>query len=241
LDVRVKVLFFGQLKDITGCSEDALDLPAGARLGDIFQHYANRFPGMQQLQSSIVMALNQQFASAGAGLRDGDEAAFLPPVSGGSGRFTFEIADPRGHFFALTRDPIDVQSLKGMVLSGTDGAFVDFEGVVRNNTKGRATRFLDYECYEAMAIKMMAQIGQEIAASHAIGRIAMVHRLGRMEIGETSVAIVVAAPHRKPAFEAALDGINRLKKLVPIWKKEHFEDGEIWVEGEWDESVLSRR
>jgi MoaE-MoaD fusion protein len=92
-----------------------------------------------------------------------------------------------------------------------------------------------------MAIKMMAQIGQEIAASHAIGRIAMVHRLGRMEIGETSVAIVVAAPHRKPAFEAALDGINRLKKLVPIWKKEHFEDGEIWVEGEWDESVLSRR
>jgi molybdopterin synthase catalytic subunit len=97
--------------------------------------------------------------------------------------------------------------------------------------------FLDYECYEAMALKMMAQIGREIAGTHAIGRIAMVHRLGRMEIGEASVVIAVSAPHRKPAFDAALEGINRLKKLVPIWKKEHFADGEIWVEGEWDETA----
>jgi MoaE-MoaD fusion protein len=187
------------------------------------------------------MALNQQFAPAVAGLNDGDEAAFLPPVSGGAGRFTHEIFDGEGHFFGLTRDPIDVPSLKKRVLCGSDGALVDFEGIVRNNTKGRATRFLDYECYEAMAVKMMAQIGREIAASHAIGRIAMVHRLGRMDIGETSVAIVVAAPHRRPAFEAALEGINRLKRIVPIWKKEHFEDGEVWVEGEWDESVLGAR
>jgi molybdopterin synthase catalytic subunit len=111
---------------------------------------------------------------------------------------------------------------------------------VRNNTKGRVTKFLDYECYEAMAIQMMAQIGREIAASHAIGRIGMIHRLGRMQIGEASVVIVVTAPHRKPAFEAALEGINRLKRLVPIWKKEYFADGEVWVEGEWDESVLGR-
>ena len=117
---------------------------------------------------------------------------------------------------------------------------VNFEGVVRNNTKGRATKFLDYECYEPMAVKMMAEIGREIARAHAIGRIAMVHRLGRIEIGETSVAVVVTAPHRKPAFEAALEGINRLKRLVPIWKKEHFADGEVWVEGEWDESVLKK-
>jgi MoaE-MoaD fusion protein len=241
LDVRVKVLFFGQLKDITGCSEDALDLPAGTSLGEVFEHYAARFPRLHQLRASIVMALNQQFAPAGADLRDGDEAAFLPPVSGGSGHYTHEITDHHGHFFALTRDPIDVHSLKKRVLEGSDGAIVDFEGVVRNNTKGRPTRFLDYECYEAMAVKMMAQIGLEIAGTHAIGRIAMVHRLGRMGIGETSVAIVVSAPHRKPAFEAALEGINRLKKLVPIWKKEYFEDGEVWVEGEWDESVLTTR
>jgi molybdopterin synthase catalytic subunit len=87
---------------------------------------------------------------------------------------------------------------------------------------------------------MMSEIGLEIARTHPIGRIAMVHRLGRMQIGETSVTVVVTAPHRKPAFDAALEGINRLKRLVPIWKKEHFVDGEVWVEGEWDESVLKK-
>jgi molybdopterin synthase catalytic subunit len=125
-------------------------------------------------------------------------------------------------------------------LTPEDGAVVVFEGVVRNNTKGRATKFLDYECYEPMALRTMRQIGLEIAKSHAITTIAMVHRLGRMEISEISVLIVVSAPHRKPAFDAAFEGINRLKKLVPIWKKEHFADGEVWVDGEWDDSVLQR-
>jgi molybdopterin synthase catalytic subunit len=199
-----------------------------------------RFPQLAQHSRSTVLALNQQFTPGNTPLVDGDEVAFLPPVSGGSGVYTHTIADPKGHFFALTRSAIDVKSIKDKLLSGTDGAIVDFEGVVRNNTKGRATRFLEYECYEAMAVKMMSEIGREIASSHAIGRIAMIHRLGRMEIGEASVVIVATAPHRRPAFEAALEGINRLKKLVPIWKKEFFEDGEIWVEGEWDDSVLQR-
>jgi len=113
--------------------------------------------------------------------------------------------------------------------------------VARNNTKGRPTRFLAYECYEPMAVKMMAEIGAEIARCFTIGRIAMVHRLGRVEIGEASVAVVVTAPHRKPAFEAALEGINRLKRLVPVWKKEYFTDGEVWVDGEWDDSVVKVR
>ena len=124
-----------------------------------------------------------------------------------------------------------------MILRPEDGAYVDFEGVVRNNSKGRATRYLDYQCYEAMAIRVMADIGLEIAARHSIGRVAIVHRLGRMEIGEASVSIIVTSPHRRPAFEAALEGIDRLKKTVPIWKKEYFVDGEVWVEGEWDESL----
>jgi molybdopterin synthase catalytic subunit len=145
---------------------------------------------------------------------------------------------PEGNFFALTRETIDTAALQRRVLRGADGAVVNFEGVVRNNTKGRATRFLDYECYEPLAIRTMAEIGREIVHSHAVGRIAMVHRLGRMEIGETSVAVLVSAPHRRPAFEAALEAINRLKRLVPIWKKEHFADGEVWVEGAWDDSLL---
>jgi molybdopterin synthase catalytic subunit len=145
--------------------------------------------------------------------------------------------DEAGHYFALTREAIITKAVTERIQRPTDGAVVAFEGVVRNNTKGRATKFLDYDCYEPMALKMMAQIGREIAGGFAIGRIAMVHRLGRMEIGEASVLIAAAAPHRRPAFEAALEGIDRLKKLVPIWKKEHFADGEVWVEGEWDETA----
>jgi len=190
---------------------------------------------------SIVIAQNQQFAAPDSPAAENDEIAFLPPVSGGSGGFTQEITDPAGNFFALTRDPIDGGALARRLLRGEDGAFVNFEGVARNNTKGRPTRYLEYECYEPMAIKVMAEIGGEIAHSFAIGRIAMVHRLGRIEIGETSVAVVVTAPHRKAAFEAALEGINRLKRLVPVWKKEFFTDGEVWVDGEWDESVAKAR
>jgi molybdopterin synthase catalytic subunit/sulfur carrier protein ThiS len=217
----------------------------GARLESVFTRYAHQFPRLTDLESSIVLACNQEFCDRSAAIREGDEIAFLPPVSGGSsreaGRYTHQICDAEtGCFFALTREMIDTQGIARELLRGEDGAVVDFEGVVRNNTKGRATKFLDYECYEPMAVKMMAEIGREILGTHAIGRIAMVHRLGRLEIGEASVVIVVTAPHRKPAFEAALEGINRLKRLVPIWKKEHFADGEVWVDGEWDESVLKK-
>jgi molybdopterin synthase catalytic subunit len=118
-----------------------------------------------------------------------------------------------------------------------DGAIVTFQGVVRNNTRGRETLRLEYECYEQMAIRKMAEIGREIADEFAISRIAMLHRLGTMEIGEASVAVIATAPHRRPAFDAALEGINRLKRLVPIWKKEFFADGEVWVEGEWDSNA----
>lgn len=235
----VRVLFFGVLKDIAGRPEDTLELPDGATIASVFEHYAERYPRLRQAAPSIVFARNRQFSDRGTPVMPGDEVAFLPPVSGGAA--AAKSGDPaQGTFFALTREPIDTRSLSRQILRGEDGALVNFEGVVRNNTNGRSTQFLDYECYEPMALQVMANIGKEIAQRHAIGRIAMVHRLGRMEVGETSVAVLVTAPHRKPAFEAALEGINRLKKLVPIWKKEHFADGEIWVEGEWDESVLAR-
>ena len=225
------------LKDIVGQSQDDLEVPPGGVLQSVFDHYASRFPRLREMSSSIVIAKNQQFAPGATPISDGDEVAFLPPVSGGAGAYTHEIAHPQGHFFALTRDTIDSAALSRQLLGGEDGALITFEGVVRNNTKGRATKFLDYECYEGMAIKMMAEIGLEIASSIAISRIAMVHRLGRLQIGEASVSIMVTAPHRKPAFEAALEGINRLKRMVPIWKKEYFADGEVWVEGEWDSAL----
>ncbi|MDX1978699.1 MAG: molybdenum cofactor biosynthesis protein MoaE [Bryobacteraceae bacterium] len=238
--MRVHVLFFGMLKDITGVSRDQVELPGDSRLSSVFDLYASRFPRFSELSPSIVIARNQQFSPRDTPLSDGDEVAFLPPVSGGSGPFTHEVQDPEGHFFALTRHPIDERELRRRLLEGRDGAVVTFEGVVRDNSKGRRTRYLDYECYEAMAINVMAGIGREIASAHSISRIGIVHRLGRMEIGEASVVIVVTSPHRRPAFDAALEGINRLKKTVPIWKKEYFEDGEVWVEGEWDAPLLSR-
>jgi molybdopterin synthase catalytic subunit len=235
--VTVRVLFFGPVKDLLGSREQTVDLPAGSTLGALFDHYTNRVPRLKELADSIVLARNQEFAEPGVLLADGDEVAFLPPVSGGLGNYTQVIEDDTGNFFALTRVTIDAAEVARQILRGEDGAFVNFEGVVRNNTKGRATKFLDYECYEAMAVKMMAEIGRDIAKNHAIGRIAIIHRLGRMEIGETSVAVIATAPHRKPAFEAALEGINRLKKTVPIWKKEYFVDGEVWVDGEWDDDL----
>ncbi|MEO5924720.1 MAG: molybdopterin converting factor subunit 1 [Bryobacteraceae bacterium] len=239
--MRIRVLFFGVLRDIVGSREDSVDIPEGGLVETVYEHYAARFPRLRDVSSSIVLALNQQFSEPKAPLSDGDEVAFLPPVSGGSGNFLHQIADPEGHFFAITRDPIDGPALVKQLQQDHDGAVVTFDGVTRNNTKGRATRYLEYECYEGMAIKMMAQIGREIANAGSISRIGIIHRLGRLEIGEASVVVVATSPHRRAAFDAALEGINRLKRLVPIWKKEYFADGEVWVEGEWDDSVTKAR
>jgi molybdopterin synthase catalytic subunit len=234
--MRVRVLFFGMLKDFVGHPGEDCDFPEGADLGAIFDSYARRYPRLADMANSIVIARNQEFAEASTRVENGDEVAFLPPVSGGASTDPQVISDD-GHYFSLTRHAIDSRAVIERVMTGSEGAVVTFEGTVRNNTKDRPTLCLDYECYEGMALKMMAQIGREIAATHEVARVAMVHRLGRMLIGETSVAVIVTAPHRRPAFEAALEGINRLKKLVPIWKKEHFVDGEVWVEGEWDRDV----
>ncbi|MGH9558630.1 MAG: molybdopterin converting factor subunit 1 [Bryobacteraceae bacterium] len=237
--MRVKVLFFGAIREIVGLREDTIEIKDGARLAKILENYTNRFPKLRDMAGSVVMAHNQQFAPPDAAVYDGDEVALLPPVSGGAAAYTHQIVYPQaGHLFALTRDPIDGGAVARKLLRGEDGAFVNFEGVARNNSKGRPTVALEYECYEPMAVKVMAEVGGEIAHNFQIGRIAMIHRLGRLAIGETSVIVVVTAPHRKAAFEAALEGINRLKRLVPIWKKEFFVDGEVWVDGEWDEKVI---
>jgi len=233
--MRVRVLFFGMLKELVGCPSEDADFPPGADLRAVFERYAASHPRLRQLAPSIVVARNQEFAQLSTVLAEGDEVAFLPPVSGGSAKGS-EICR-EGHYFALTGQAIDSRALAARLLTGAEGAVVTFEGVVRNNTKGRATRCLDYECYETMALKMMLNIGMEVAAKYEVNRIAMVHRLGRILIGETSVAIVVTAAHRGPAFEAARVAIDRLKKTAPIWKKEHFVDGEVWVEGEWDPNV----
>ncbi|MDR3701820.1 MAG: molybdenum cofactor biosynthesis protein MoaE [Candidatus Sulfopaludibacter sp.] len=234
--MHARVLFFGMLKEVVGRSAEDAEFVEGTDLRHVFETYATQYPRLREISRSIVVARNQEFAELAAKVEEGDEIAFLPPVSGGAGRELPEIVIGGNHY-ALTRHAIDTRALIARLLTGSEGAVVTFEGTVRNNTKGRPTLYLDYECYESMALKTMAKLGQEIAAGHPVERVAMVHRLGRMLVGETSVAVIVTAEHRRAAFEAALDGIDRLKKLVPIWKKEHFVDGEVWVEGEWDEHV----
>jgi molybdopterin synthase catalytic subunit len=232
--MRVRVLFFGVLKDMVGKAEESLDVPTGTTLETLFSRYSASYETLNARRPSILFARNQEFAKPDTVLHDNDEVAFLPPVSGGSG------IGGDGHIFEIVRETIDSRELVKRLQRPEDGAVVVFEGVVRNNTKGRATTHLEYECYEGMAKEQMARIGAEIAAQFAIGRLGMVHRLGRLEIGEASVVVVATAPHRKPAFDAALEGINRLKREVPIWKKEFFADGAVWVDGEWDEKLLAR-
>lgn len=139
---------------------------------------------------------------------------------------------PHEDLFELVQSPIDVTSLRRLVRGAEDGAIVVFDGFVRNESHGRATKYLEYEAYQPMALGKMREIGFQLHQKFAIHRVAIVHRLGRLEIGETSVLIAVSAPHRAAAFDACRFSIDTLKKTVPIWKKEYFEDGAVWADGE---------
>jgi molybdopterin synthase catalytic subunit len=233
--MRVRVLFFGVLKDLVGCAEDTIEVDAGTSVGDVFEQYSQRFETLRGKRPSILFARNQEFTVPDALLADHDEIAFLPPVSGGSGN---PAPLNERHIFSLLRGPINARSLAQQMQRPEDGAVITFEGVVRNNTKGRPTLYLDYEGYEPLAVARMRQIGLEITRQFDLGGIGIVHRLGRLEVGDASVAIVTTAAHRRPAYDASILAIDRLKREVPIWKKEYFEDGAVWVEGAWDDALF---
>ncbi len=224
--MRVHVLFFGRLKEIVGSAEDHAELSEGARVEDLFARYGNRFPELARYRSSVVASVNQEFAEWRAPLASGDEVAFLPPVSGGQQAQVVE------DIYELVREPIRAAEIVAHLKTPEDGAVVVFDGIVRNHSGGRTTLYLDYEAYEPMALGKMREIGAEIRRKFPIHRIALVHRLGRLEIGETSVFIAISSPHRRAAFDACRLAIDTLKRTVPIWKKEYFADGAVWAEGE---------
>jgi molybdopterin synthase catalytic subunit len=218
--MRVRVLFFGVLKDLAGRSSDLLTLPDEATAGDVLEHYEARIPSLTGKLSSIAVSVNQEYARPERKLHSGDEVALLPPVSGGL---------PRA---AIVREKIDTAAALEKIKQPEDGAAVVFEGVVRNHSRSRRTLFLEYEAYEEMARRQMESLTEQALARFQIRDVAMVHRLGRLEIGETSVLIVVVSAHRAAAFESCRWLIDTIKRTIPIWKKEHFEDGAVWADGE---------
>lgn len=231
--MNIKVLFFGASHDVTGFDEERVDLrDAEASAGELRRRYEARFPRLREMGGSLLMAVNQEVRDGSWRLADGDEVAFLPPVSGGHEGPSGRNGSGPGDFFLLTREPIPTARLEDELKAAADGAVVVFEGIVRDHSGDRRTLYLEYEAYEPMALIKMKEVGCEAASKFKIDRVGIIHRLGRIEIGETSVAIIVTAEHRRPAFEACHYAIDRLKQVVPIWKKEYFEGGAVWAEGE---------
>jgi molybdopterin synthase catalytic subunit len=240
--MHVRVIPFGVLKDWLGTSAATVEVPDGASVGQLLERLHARLPANAPDNSlhSIAVSVNAEYARAAHILHDGDEVGLLPPVSGGNSHEG--AARPEDLFdenegrpvvvAALTYEPIDAAKIVAETKRGEDGAVVVFDGIVRNHSRGRQTLHLDYEAYEEMAVRQMREIGGQARERFSIRQVTMLHRLGRLEIGETSVLIVVASAHRSAAFEACRWLIDTLKQTVPIWKKETFADGAVWAPGE---------
>jgi molybdopterin synthase catalytic subunit len=228
--MRVQVLFFGMLKELAGASSAELELPAGATAAELWTALNRQKPALARFQKSVALAINQQYSEPGAVLQEGDEVALLPPVSGGA-----EAERPKALKSAHCRlqcEAIDTESIVHRLKHGDDGAVIVFDGVVRNNTRGRRTLYLEYEAYQSMALEKLEVLAEKAKEQFNIRDCAIVHRLGRIEIGESSVVIVVSSAHRAAAFDACRWLIDTLKQTVPIWKKEYFGDGAVWADGD---------
>jgi MoaE-MoaD fusion protein len=223
--MQVRILPFGVLKDSLGAGPFALDLPSGATVADLLARLGMQSPTLGLL--GIAVSVNAEYAGQNHVLRDNDEVGLLPPVSGG-----VEAQGQDANLVRLTREVMDAESLVRAAKQGEDGAVVVFDGIVRNNSRGRKTLYLDYEAYEEMAVKQMNDLAGDAVKRFGVRQVSIVHRLGRLQVGETSVLIIVSSGHRAQAYEASRWIIDTLKKTVPIWKKETFVDGAVWADGE---------
>jgi MoaE-MoaD fusion protein len=236
--MQIRVIPFGVLKKWLGPAATTVELPEGATVGTLLERLCAGLPENAPAEAlrGIAVGVNAEYAQAAQILHEGDEVALLPPVSGGgASRAANALDESSGEqnvSVALTREAIDADKIVAAAKSGEDGAVVVFDGIVRNHSQGRRTLHLDYEAYEEMAVGQMRELGQNARERFGVRQVTMVHRLGRLEIGETSVLIVVASAHRSAAFEACRWLIDSVKQTVPIWKKETFLDGAVWAPGE---------
>jgi molybdopterin synthase catalytic subunit/molybdopterin converting factor small subunit len=234
--IQVRILPFGILKDWFGSSASALEVGEGTTVAELLQRLAADRPSAHFSASlrGIAVSVNAEYAQPAHVLRDGDEVGLLPPVSGGAAAIetSDEAASANPVVIFLTRERIDAETLVAAARRGEDGAVVVFDGIVRNNSRGRQTLHLDYEAYEEMALKQIHGLAHDAIARFGVRHVTVTHRLGKLLVGETSVLIVVASAHRAQAFDACRWLIDTLKKTVPIWKKETFVDGVVSADGE---------
>jgi len=221
LSMRVRLLSFGPLKSALPPEGAWFELAAQQRVADLVRALVDKGTFSDAAMRTAAVAVNREYAGPEQVLSDGDEVAILPPVSGGADGLV-----------QIVREPIKTETVVSAVKSGGDGAVCVFDGIVRDNTRGRATLHLDYEAYEEMALKQMHTLREEAKAKFGVREVAIVHRLGRLHVGETSVLIAVSSAHRGAAFDACRYVIDTLKKTVPIWKHEQFADGAVWADGE---------
>jgi len=223
--VSIRVLFFGAARDVVNANQLDLSLDAPATVSSAFQNLIARFAPLERFGRSLLFAVNQEYATPDTLLKENDELAVFPPVSGGSCDYRCS-----NDFFELTTEPIDVGQVARRVVLPECGATVTLDGYAREWTKGKRTLYLVYEAYDSMALSEMERLGAEAHKQFEIAHLGIVHRTGRLEIGETSVVIAASAPHRRAAFEACEWAIKELQRTVPIWKKEVYENGEEWVD-----------
>jgi molybdopterin converting factor subunit 1 len=221
--MRVKVRLFAGLREIVGAGELERELNEGATVEDLLNTFRVEYPALADFRAHTVTAVNQEFATPDSLLSDGDEVAIFPPVSGGESSFR------------LTFDSITLDEVVGMVVRPHTGAVATFTGTVRNVSGGKEVAYLEYEAYEEMAVAKMRQVADEARARWPdIVDIAIVQRIGHLEVGDVAVVIAVSSGHREEGcFEACRYAIDRLKQVVPIWKKEVGPTGEEWVEGDY--------
>jgi molybdopterin synthase catalytic subunit/molybdopterin converting factor small subunit len=232
--MRVRVELMGRAAVEAGARELDLELAAGATAADAAERVVADHPSLVWLRRIARPAVNLEYVHWEHPLADGDEVAFIPPVSGGSPAADGSV------WCEITDAPLDTDGLVRRVERPEAGAVVTFAGVVRNHSRGRTVLYLEYDAYRPMAERKMREIGEE-AARRWECRIALQHRVGRLEIGEASVLIAVSAAHRGTAFEACRYAIDTLKETVPIWKKEVWEGGEVWIEGEREAPIRDTR
>lgn len=221
---HITVLFFAVLYERAGVRSVSIDAVDGMTVDDAVLAARNTAPNDPNPGSSVMLALNGEYVKGDQRVSSGDEIALIPPVSGGSD----DIKTDSDWVF-ITPETLDPMPLTEFVTTGTDGAIVTFLGNTRDHNQGRVVDYLDYEAYQPMAENKIAEIIAEMRSKWDLGKIAIAHRTGRVDIGETSMVVAVGSAHRRPAFESALYFVDRLKEIVPIWKKELFEGGEVWI------------